>query len=207
MTKRNTGRFILAVITLIVLLFGWKYRVLGWIVPAAMGAGVLGVILFGNRFVCGHLCPRGAFLDIFVSKAAAKKSAPEFVHGPALKITVLVGFAAFFFFNLYKLPDYSLLPVLFWKMCLITTLIGLLLAFFINERAWCMICPIGTFEGFLRRENKLLHVGGGCISCGKCDKTCPTKIKPGGFKGGRITHLNCIACGQCKNVCPVKVIK
>ncbi|MDR0291437.1 MAG: 4Fe-4S binding protein [Elusimicrobium sp.] len=207
MSKKNTGRFVLALITLIVLALGWKYSVLDWIVPAAILAGIAGVIILGNRFVCGHLCPRGAFLDVFVSKISKKKSAPAFVHGLPLKITVLAVFSAVFFFKLYMMSDYSQLPVLFWQMCLVTTLIGVALAFFINERAWCMICPVGTIEGLLRRKNKLLRVGGACASCGKCNKVCPTKIRPSGFKGGRITHLNCVFCGKCKTVCSVKVIK
>ena len=207
MKKRNVIRFILAVVTLAVLALGWKYQILGWIVPAAMLAGIAGVLIFGSRLVCGHVCPRGAFLDVFVSKISPKKSAPGFMHGLPFKLAVLIGFAAFFTFSVYKLAGWAGLPFLFWRMCFFTTLIGLVLAFFINERAWCMICPIGTIEGLLRRKNSMLCVSDNCVNCGKCDKVCPTIIKPSSFKGGNIDHLNCIMCGECKRVCPVKAIK
>lgn len=207
MNKRKTVRFILGTLTLIVLLTGWNFHFLGWIVPAAMVLGVLGALIFGNRFICGYVCPRGAFLDSYVSKIAKKNAAPSFMHGNVLKAGVLVLLFGFFFFNIYKMQDYSLLPFLFWKMCFITTLIGLGLAFFINERSWCMICPIGSLGGWLKRKDRALAVGEGCVGCGKCNKACPMKINPSSFKGGPIAHSNCISCGQCKLACPKKVIK
>lgn len=207
MKKRNTIRVVLAIITFAVLLVGWKYSWLAWIVPLSMLGGIATVLLAGNRYFCGNFCPRGAFLDIFVSKISKHNSAPEFMHSAKVKIVVLIVIFAAFLFNLYKVSDYLALTTLFWKMCLVTTLIGLILAFFINERAWCMICPIGTIEGFLIRKKKTLCVSNACVGCGKCDKVCPVKINPSSFKGGRIVHKNCLYCGRCKSVCPVKAIK
>ena len=41
---------------------GWKYPVLGYSVPLVMIVGIVGSF-FNGRYVCGHLCPRGGFLD------------------------------------------------------------------------------------------------------------------------------------------------
>lgn len=206
MKKRNIIRFILAVITFAVLLLGWKLSWLAWIVPLSMFGGIVTVLLLGNRYFCGNICPRGAFLDVFVSKMSTRNSTAQFLHNPKLKLIVLIAVFSVFLFNLYKISDYLSLTALFWKMCLITTLIGIVLAFFVNERAWCAICPMGTLEGYLIRKNKALYVSDACINCGKCDKVCPAKIEPSSFKGGHIMHKNCLYCGRCKNVCPNKAI-
>lgn len=205
--KRITIRFILAIITFAVLLFGWKYNWLAWIVPLSMLGGIITVLLLGNRYFCGNICPRGAFLDIFVSKISKNKSAGKFIHTPILKMIILIAIFGFFLINLYKISDYLSLTVLFWKMCLVTTLIGIILAFFINERAWCMICPIGTIEGFFIRKNKTLSVSDACVNCGKCDNACPIKIEPSSFKGGHIIHKNCLSCILCKNVCTKEAVR
>jgi len=209
--KRNAARKIfkimLACLTLSVLAIGWKYHFMAWIVPLAMLAGVLGVLILGNRFVCGNICPRGAFLDIFVSKVSANKTAPSFMSGNLIKIIVLVLLFGFFGYNVFNIGNYALLPLLFWKMCFYTTLLGLFLAFFINQRAWCMICPVGSIGGWLTRNKARLRVAKSCVGCKSCDKVCPAKINPSSFKGGKITHINCVRCGECKRVCPVKAIK
>lgn len=206
MNGKKIVRFLLGFITLVVLLFGWEYSFLGWLVPAAMIVGVITAVVFGNRFACGNLCPRGAFLDVFISKISRKISAPFYMHNNILKALVLVAMFGFFFFSIYRMQNYNLLPLIFWKMCFITTVLGILLAFFINERAWCMVCPVGTIGGWLIRKSNTLYIENECVSCGKCDNICPTKINPSSFKQNHITHINCINCSECKNICPKKAV-
>lgn len=208
MNRRNLIRFILALITLIVLALGWKFQVLGWVVPAAMITGILGALIFGNRFVCGNVCPRGAFLDVFISKISKKRNPSKYMRHSLLKVIVLIALFGFFFFSLFTMRTYNELPLIFWKMCLYTTLIGIFLSFFINERAWCMICPIGSIGGWLRKKKNALYIDPGkCIDCKKCDRSCPVKILPSSFKGRSIDHSNCIFCKECKRVCPKNAIQ
>ena len=49
-------------IVVIVIAFGWQYPWLGYSVPVVMLMGMVGGFVRG-RYVCGYLCPRGAFFD------------------------------------------------------------------------------------------------------------------------------------------------
>jgi len=59
-------RWLLALFMVTVILFGWKFPLLGFAVPVAMLTGMTGGF-FRGRYVCGNICPRGSFYDTLFS--------------------------------------------------------------------------------------------------------------------------------------------
>lgn len=56
----NWVRWFLAPLVITTIALGWWFPYIGFLVPVAMLSGMIGGV-FKGRFVCGNLCPRGAF--------------------------------------------------------------------------------------------------------------------------------------------------
>ncbi len=72
------------------------------------------------------------------------------------------------------------------------------------ERFWCRyLCPLGAALGILQKisPTKVARDKETCISCGKCDRSCPMGLSPMSVE--RVTSADCIACGRCVEECPV----
>ncbi|MBO8126460.1 MAG: 4Fe-4S binding protein [Firmicutes bacterium] len=89
-----------------------------------------------------------------------------------------------------------------WPAYLITILVlaGALLV----KRFWCrFLCPLGAIISIfqpiglikVRRDENL------CINCGKCDKVCPSALKP---SQKATPGMQCTSCLECVEACPVK---
>jgi polyferredoxin len=142
--KRSLIQWFLLPVVIVVIGFGWKYTWLGLIVPFVMLVGIVGTFLNG-RYVCGNLCPRGAFFDRLLSHISPQKNLPLILRSMLLRVVVMVLLLSFMVYRISRNP-YSLTHWgrVFWFMCLLTTAVGVVLAIFIRARAWCAICPIGT---------------------------------------------------------------
>jgi ferredoxin-type protein NapH len=75
-----------------------------------------------------------------------------------------------------------------------------LLSVFLYRPVCRFICPFGVlfsvfaeFSVFRLRRNET------CISCGKCEKTCPVRTA-----GEQDSKRECYLCGRCTSVCPVR---
>jgi polyferredoxin len=102
---------------------------------------------FRGRFWCSHLCPRGAFLDLILSKFSLRKKIPKIFLTQKFKWLFFVLFMAFFVFQLIVSPkNIVAIGFVFVKMCLITTIIAIILGVSLRERAWCAMCPMGTLQ-------------------------------------------------------------
>ncbi|HIJ59572.1 MAG TPA: 4Fe-4S binding protein [Nitrospirae bacterium] len=84
--------------------------------------------------------------------------------------------------------------------------ITLLLLNLYEKRFWCRyLCPLGALLGLLSRYSIISRsVSEGCISCGKCEKSCPA----GAYPGGEQTWLKqeCYYCWNCDDLCPVDAV-
>lgn len=102
---------------------------------------------FRGRFWCSSLCPRGAFLDMVLSRFSLKRKVLGLVLTPIFKWTVFFLFMLFFVSQLI-MADKTLYAIgfVFVKMCLLTTIISVVLGIFIHHRMWCMFCPMGTLQ-------------------------------------------------------------
>lgn len=168
------------------------------------------VAIFRGRFWCGNLCPRGTFYDNLVIKISKGKTIPNLFKTNIFR-GLMVGFLITMFTigiiqnwgNLYGIG------MVFYRIIVITTIIGVLLSLFFNHRTWCQICPMGTLAAIISKTNrkkKVLQISSNCTSCTLCQKKCPLGIVPYNYKGNPLDHQDCIQCGKCVAICPKNAI-
>lgn len=168
------------------------------------------VSLFRGRFWCGNLCPRGNFYDNVVSKFSNKRPVPKFLKSTGFRIFMVVFMMSMFSFGVQKnWGNLYGIGMVFYRIIIITTLVGIFLSLFYNQRTWCNFCPMGTIASWmsrLRKSKRVLSVSPSCVSCKLCEKKCPLGIVPYHYKGDLLSHPDCIQCGKCVSVCPKKAI-
>ncbi|WP_041700866.1 4Fe-4S binding protein [Clostridium kluyveri] len=168
------------------------------------------VSIFRGRFWCGNLCPRGNFYDNVVSKFSGKRKVPKFLKSNYFRILLIIFMLSMFILgvkrnwgNLYSIG------VVFYRIIVVTTIIGIFLSLVYNHRTWCHFCPMGTISSFiskLRKNKKVLQVSSNCVSCKLCEKKCSLGIVPYEYKNDLLSHPDCIQCGKCVIICPKKAI-
>ncbi|MBN3038530.1 MAG: 4Fe-4S binding protein [Candidatus Omnitrophica bacterium] len=140
----------------IILIGGLFIPVLGYLVVAMM-AFFLVLSLFKSRFWCWNLCPRGAFLDIILSKISLKRPLPKIFLKAWFRWSVFILFLGFLTYRILSTGgDLILIGSVFVSMCLLTTIISVLLGVSIKHRSWCAICPMGTLQekiGNIKKKN------------------------------------------------------
>ena len=141
----------------LVVIGGLFNPLLGYLVVAMM-AYFLVLSFFKGRYWCWNLCPRGAFLDLGLSKFSRNKPLPRIFTRPWLRWLVL---ALLFSFLIWRIKQSGgsliALGAVFVTMCLLTTIIAIVLGQQTKHRAWCAICPMGTLQekiGRISQSNK-----------------------------------------------------
>ncbi len=200
-------RWLLGSLMVAVIALGWKYPLLGFVVPVAMLTGMAGGALRG-RYVCGNFCPRGSFFDTFFARFGPVRQIPEKLFGLKLRGLVMLGLMSFMTYRLMQNPEHlAHWGAVFWQMCLITTLVALVLGLIYRPRTWCAICPVGTMAHVTGGRKMLLAVAENCSSCRLCEKNCPMGLEVSDFKiNGTVQNSDCLQCGTCVNVCPVSAL-
>ena len=139
----------------IIIIGGLFFPLLGYVVFLMM---IFFLILsyFRGRFWCAHLCPRGSFLDLILSKVSRETRIPKIFLNPIFKWVVFGIVIALFVFQL-SITEKTVAAVgfVFVRMCLVTTLIAIVVGIPTKARAWCTICPMGTLQakiGTLKRR-------------------------------------------------------
>jgi len=144
----------------VIVIGGLFFPLLGFLVFFMM-LFFLTLSYFKGRFWCSHLCPRGAFLDLILSKFSLRKKIPRIFLSTWFKWLFLAAFMAFFVLQLVVSPKNPVaVGFVFVRMCLITTIIAIILGIPLKERAWCAICPMGTLQtkisSFKHRKSSIL---------------------------------------------------
>ncbi|MEQ8222531.1 MAG: 4Fe-4S binding protein [Candidatus Eremiobacterota bacterium] len=139
---------------------GLWYHKLGLIMPVMM-VFLLVLSYFRGRFWCGNLCPRGAFLEIFIKPVSFYGKIPDLYKSKYFRLVVVTVFMALF--TLRTKAAFGAWPLMesldkwglvFATLCLVTTIIAVVLGVFYSPRAWCSFCPMGTIEKGLYNINK-----------------------------------------------------
>ncbi len=198
--------FIVLFVFLIISLFDFRFALAAIL---CMTAPIL-VSIFKGRFWCGNLCPRGNFFDTVLSKFSKKRKVPRFLKSYYFRIPVFVGMMTMFAIGIQKnWGNLYGIGFVFYRMIVVTTVIGIVLSFFYNHRTWCHFCPMGTAASLiskLKKNKNVLRVSNECVSCKLCEKKCALGIVPYEYKGYLLSHPDCIQCGKCASVCPKKSI-
>ncbi|MFC1523210.1 4Fe-4S binding protein [Thermodesulfobacteriota bacterium] len=206
--KRQKMQWILLWIVVITIGLGWKYPLLGYSVPVVMITGMV-VSIFRGRYVCGNLCPRGSFLDRIISQFSPMKEIPGFFRGMVFRWVVFSLLMGFMLYRGLQSPtDIANWGHVFWTMCVVTTLLAIFLATFINARSWCAFCPIGTVQNVFGGSKELLQINGdACKDCKLCEKSCTFDLPITQYKDqGVVLERDCIKCSECVASCPTKAL-
>lgn len=198
------------------------YLIAAYIVPEL---GVIAIICMAGpvamafrkgRYWCGHYCPRGSFFDKVISRFSPHKRIPQFVRSKGFRIFMIVFIFGMFGLQLH-MNGMSLAGIgrTFWKMIMLTTIVGVILAFIYAPRTWCSFCPMGTLSAWAapKRQQKglpFVWVSSACqMKCKRCTKVCPMQLTPYDSRGNNngYLHPDCIKCENCIKACPTKIME
>ena len=130
----------------LIVIGGLFFPVLGYIVVGMM-AYFLTLAFTKGRYWCWHLCPRGAFLDLVMSKVSPKHPMPKWFSSVRLRWVVFYIFAAIVIVRLILTGgNWIAIGAVFVGTCVLTTAIAIVLATNGPQRSWCAICPMGTLQ-------------------------------------------------------------
>ncbi|MFH1441271.1 MAG: 4Fe-4S binding protein [Candidatus Omnitrophota bacterium] len=136
----------------VVVIGGLFFPVLGYLVVGMM-AVLLILAFFKGRYWCWNLCPRGAFLDIVVSRISRNKPIPKIFTRLWLRWLIFSLFMGFLIWRVSRTGgDLLLIGAVFVSMCIITTIISIILGVISKHRCWCIICPMGTLQQFIYKK-------------------------------------------------------
>jgi ferredoxin-type protein NapH len=229
--RRNRTQWLLMPLFFLVIGFGWKYPWLGFFAPLAVILGMLGTLLNG-RYACGNICPRGAFFDCVLAPfISPQRPMPKIFRNMVFRLIVLflvigASSAVIYYWWPRDLVEWSLwedLGRVFWLMCSITTLVGVMLAIFLRARSWCAFCPVGTIDKLFsmcglkaQKKGEKLCLDNSkdakCIGCKLCEQACPMDLPIISEQGALcLEHCagdgDCIQCWRCVERCPWRVLK
>lgn len=173
-------------------------------------AGPIIVSLWKGRYWCGNLCPRGSMYDSLISKISRRKKIPGFFKSVYLRIFMVLFILTMFVYGVYKnWGNLYGIGMVFYRIIVITSIVGIVLGMIYSQRTWCSFCPMGTIASLISRKRKssrLLKVSSSCVSCRLCAKSCPLDLLPYEYKGDLLSHPDCIQCGSCAAACQKKAI-
>jgi polyferredoxin len=191
-------------VMVLTLVLGWRYPWLGFTVPLVMLLGLV-VGFFRGRYVCGHLCPRGAFFDRVMSRLSRGRPIPGWFRHAAFRWTLLAALMGFMVYRLSLDPgNWEHWGRVFWLMCALTSAVGIVLAVFIHPRSWCTFCPMGTMQAALDRGRPRIAIdSASCVGCRACEKACPMNLSIVSHREqGHLPDRDCLKCPECRSVCP-----
>ncbi|AEH44720.1 hypothetical protein Thein_0843 [Thermodesulfatator indicus DSM 15286] len=206
--KRAKIQWALLPIFLIAASLGWKYHWLGFVVPVAMIVGMVGGLLRG-RYVCGNLCPRGAFLDRLLAKISPKREIPSFFRSSYLRAFMFAFLIGMLTFQISRDPGNIMhWGFSFWLICFVTSILAIILGIFFHHRTWCAFCPIGSFGALFGGHKRALAIEREkCVNCLLCEKVCPMTLKIASKNSNDlICNRDCIQCQECVGHCPKKIL-
>lgn len=142
---KRTQVVMMGVLPLIVI-GGLFYPLLGYLV-VSMIAVLLVMSLFRGRYWCWNLCPRGAFLDIVLSKVSLNRPMPRSFAKPAFRWLVFFLFMSFLIFRIMHSGG-SLIArgSVFVGMCVVTTSVAIILGV-ITKQGLVRDMPYGHTPG------------------------------------------------------------
>jgi len=139
----------------LIVIGGLFYPILGYIAVGMMAFLLILARIKRSRFWCANYCPRGSFLDGILSHFSLKRPIPKLFSKKWFRWFVLFSLVTFLISRIISTGG-GLFEIggVFVSMCLITTIIAIFLGVFTKERAWCVVCPMGTLQGVVGKKKK-----------------------------------------------------
>ena len=136
--------------------------VIGGLFIPVLGYLVLGMMVFFSilsffrgRYWCWNLCPRGAFLDIVLSRVSANKPVPKIFAKNWFRPIVFIIMIGVVTSRIIKTGgDWMLVGSVFVVTCVITTLMSVIIGIATRHRGWCVVCPMGYLQEKIGKANK-----------------------------------------------------
>lgn len=184
------------------------------IITAVLFTSLILITLVFGRFYCSTICPFGILQEIeaiILSKVFKKKNKficnyPVKYFIAAIVFGILFGGSAA---ALRYIEPYTYFGSAFTISGLgITAIIITIILVFFKNRFFCTnICPVGAVLGILSKIslNKIHINQDTCVSCGMCEKNCPSSCI--NAKEKSVDNETCIKCLKCLEVCPKNSIK
>lgn len=186
---------------------GWFYPQLGFLLFGCM-LGAVGLAFARGRNWCDWMCPRGAFLDLALGRISRNITIPAFFKKEAVRVFMVIMIFTLIGTQFYLAwGDLRAMGIALVRVLTVTTVIGILLGWWIHPRTWCRICPMGTVAHWIARGKQPLYTSNSCVSCGVCAKVCPMQLEPNKFATGDASgYSDCLRCSSCINSCPKKAL-
>jgi len=202
---RFVKQMLFGTLFLVLVVAGWFYSLIGYFIPLCMVAGV-GLAAVRGRKWCNWMCPRGSFADTYMKMISPGRTIPRWLRGTPVRAGVLAFLMAMLTFQILRLwPDPYAIGRFFVVLLTITTVVGVFMALFLHQRAWCSICPIGSLSSWVGKNRHQLKMDkDACIECNLCAKTCPMQLAPNELKKSENMAFrgDCLKCGLCVKTCP-----
>jgi len=209
--KRKIKQLLMAIVFILIVIFGWQYPLLGYFIPLCMLLGIAIGLVRGRKW-CDWYCPRGSFYDALINNISPKRKIPILLKSMYFRIAVLTLLMMVMTYNLFRRwPNPDKIGMFFVTLITITTILGVILAVIFHPRSWCSFCPIGTVVNLIGKNKAPLKIDSGlCVECKLCFQACPMQIKPYLYKKQGIETVgdaDCLKCGLCVAVCPKKGVE
>jgi len=181
---------------------GFLWGPLGFAVLGCMGASI-GIAFAQGRAWCDY-CPRGNFFDVLMKPLSPNRPLPAFLRSTGFRIFAMAFVMGMMAFQLSRVwGNVPKMGMVFVMLLFVTTVVGIVLALFINPRAWCTFCPMGSMAAWIGKRKRPLQVAASCVSCTACEKACPMDLSPMVSKeAGQMAQGDCLKCGACVAQCP-----
>lgn len=207
---RKQSQLIMAVLLPIVVVGGYFYPMLGFIV---LGLITIFMIIASKRgrFYCGWLCPMGAFHERILSQVSLEKKIPPVIKSNWFRWVLFSLMMGLMFSRLYMAwGDAKAVGAVFRLMWIVSTGLAIGLGIYYKPRTWCAVCPMGSFQGVSSKSTYILMVEENCIECKKCRRVCPISTYPAQYKKekgvGLVPSIDCLRCSNCIVNCPKEAL-
>ena len=197
------------------IIVGWFYPIIGLLALICMIGPVVTSIKKG-RWWCGNVCPRGNMYDRLLSKYSPHRTIPEFVRTFGFRLFMVLFIFSMFGIQLAFVESWSDVGRVFWRIIVMTTVVGVVLSFIYAPRTWCSFCPMGTISRWVAPKTAPvpsgftnIHVSSACqMKCKSCARVCPMQLTQYDSRGQEAgyMHPDCIKCGKCTLACPTKIM-
>jgi len=189
----------LGLIVVIVSIGGIFYPKLGYFLLLVF-ATLMIIAPFRGRWFCGNLCPRGSFVDFWLSPISRKVRIPPIFRSMWIRVPIFAALMGFMVLRIIQTEGMvDKVGMVFVTMCILTTATAILFGVVIAPRAWCSFCPMGTLQRTLGKGKYQLKVDRQkCIDCGLCQKACPMQLPVNEIQN----QPDCIKCARCVEACP-----